>query len=121
MNLPSWTQCLNWQRKLKSERSRCVNWMRKFRWHRERSVPVYESSRDSMTTPMACCFCHWWKREVTPSEREWGTCTLANQPRGDFQVLIVINSSWDEENTVVLRTRDAFYCAKFRQVQASSS
>lgn len=67
-----------------------------------------------MTIPIACGVCRWWKQERNPLERDWGACTLANQPRGDFQVLIVINSSWDEENSVILKTRNNFYCAKFQ-------
>jgi hypothetical protein len=50
-----------------------------------------------------------------PLRKEFGTCALANRPGGTFQVLIVINGSWDEENTPVLQTRDTFYCAEFQR------
>jgi hypothetical protein len=70
-----------------------------------------------MTTPMGCMFCRWWEQERNPLRREWGTCTLANQPKGAFQVLLVMNSTWDEENEVILTTRDNFYCAEFSRAE----
>jgi hypothetical protein len=71
-----------------------------------------------MTTVKSCMFCHHWQQDRNPLRREFGVCSLAEEPSNTlFRTLIQLDGSeCGEGNKAILQTRNSFYCVAFRSV-----